>query len=333
MSSTKTNRKSSIVAFVVSGVLIFAAAWVLLNRQFVLDQASVWSFTPSAEVEAIDKRVGFTDKGTFIFYATQPAIASQANFNKECPRQETGSPILGCYTGGDRIYVYDITNEQLTGMEEVTAAHEMLHAAWFRTSGDEKEKLTTELKTAYGKINDPSLKERMDYYERTEPGEFVNELHSILGTEVASLGEPLESYYSKYFDRSAVLKLHDQYSGVYKQLYTRADELYAQMDTLSASIQSRSTAYESNVAQLSADIDSFNTRADNGSFTTQSQFNAERNSLVRRTNSLDVERDAINASIDAYNVLYNEYQELAKQIEVLNDSIDSFKQIDQAPSV
>lgn len=333
MSSTKSSKSGSIVAFVLSAVFITVAAGVLLNRQYVLDQLSVWSYTPSADVSTIGQRVQFTDKGKFVFYATNPAIAKQDDFNKECPRQETGSPILGCYTDDDHIYIYDLTNAKLDGMEEVTAAHEMLHAVWYRTSAADKEKITTELKAAYQKINDSELKTRMDYYERTEPGEFINELHSILGSERESLGEPLESYYGQFFNREALLKLHRQYSVVYNQLYARADELYSSMQTLSVTIKDRTTNYDATVTQLSADIASFNRRANNNDFSSQSQFNTERNALINRTNKLDVERNAINKDIDTYNSYYNEYQDISKQIEVLNNSIDSFKQIDQAPSV
>lgn len=333
MSSTKTNHSGSIISFALSAIFIAAAGWVLFNRQFMLDQLSVWSYTPSSEIASIGQRVEFTDKGKFIFYATKPAVAAQADFNKECPRQEAGSPILGCYTNDDHIYVYDITNEKLDGMEEVTAAHEMLHAVWYRTNTADKEKITSELRLAYEKINDSKLKNRMDYYERTEPGEFINELHSILGSEMGSLGEPLESYYGQFFDRTAVLKLHQQYSKVYNQLYDRADTLYTSMETLSITIKNRSKNYDVAVAQLSADIVSFNRRANNNSFTSQSQFNAQRAALIARTAALDIERTSINSDIDKYDKFYEEYKDISDQIEVLNNSIDSFKQIDQAPSV
>lgn len=304
-----------------------------MNRQYAQDQYSVWTFEPSADVVAISDNSGFTEKGKFIFYATKPSVEDQAGFNEECPRQEAGSPILGCYTTDDRIYIYDLTNEKLKGMEEVTAVHEMLHAVWTRSSQADKQKLDTELRAAYNSLNDEDLKTRMSYYERTEPGEFINELHSILGTEEPNLGPWLEAYYEKYFDRATVLKLHQQYSTVYKELHGRADTLYASMESLAATIEARSTAYDAEAAQLSADIASFNERANSGSFSSQSQFNAERAALVRRTSALDAERDAINAYIVTYNGYYAEYQTIAKQIEVLNDSIDSFKQIDQGPSV
>jgi len=316
-----------------SGLFIVVAGWILLNRQYALDQLSVWSYEPSAAVQTINQKVKFTDKGTFLFFATKPSVADQASFNKECPRQEAGSPILGCYTNDDRIYIYNLTNKQLAGIEEVTATHEMLHAAWYRTSKEDKAKLETELRAAYAKIDDSEIKQRMEYYQRTEPGEYANELHSILGTEVGSLGEPLESYYNKYFNREAVLALHSQYKAVYTALYDRADTLYAEMDTLAASIQSRSTAYEAAVRQYITDVDSFNARAASGSFFSVSQFNSVRSELVARSDSLDNERLSINNDITKYNNNYNEYQDISKQIEVLNQSLDSFNQIQQAPSV
>lgn len=333
MSNTKTSRIGSIVAFVVSGIFIALATWLFFNRQYVLDQLTVWSYTPTSEVESISNKVGFTENGKFVFYATKPEIASHETFNQECPRQETGSPILGCYTTNDRIYIYDLTNEQLMGMEEVTAAHEMLHAVWFRMSDEEKASLTEQLKAAYEKVDNPSLKTRMEYYERTEPGEFANELHSILGTEIHSLGEPLESYYARYFDRQATLALHDKYNDVYQALYARADELYANMQQLSSTIKAEGDRYDAAAAQLSSDINTFNARARSGAFTSQAQFNAERSALVRRSNALNQDRIRINGYIATYNTYYAEYQEIAKQVEVLNDSIDSYSQIDEGPSV
>ncbi len=333
MSNTKTNRAGAIIAFLVSGLFIVAAIWLFTNRQYAMDQFSVWTYEPSEEVAAIGKKVEFTDKGRFIFYATKPELESRESFNKKCPRQETGSPILGCYTSDDRIYVYNLTNEQLEGMEEVTAVHEMLHAVWYRTNASDREKLTKQLEAAYEKLDNKELKTRMDYYQRTEPGEFANELHSILGSEVASLGEPLESYYSQFFNRATVLKLHDQYSSVYKALYDRADVLYKNMQVLGATIESQRTAYDEAAKQLSADIALFNARAQSGAFTSQAQFNNERNALIQRTRALETQRTEINNNIATYNEYYNEYQDISKQIEVLNNSIDSFNQIEKAPSV
>jgi hypothetical protein len=334
MSTSKTNRIWSSVAFVISIITVGLAIWLFLNRQLVLDQLSVWSYQPTASVQAINDKVKFTDKGLFTFYATQPVVAEPSEFNDKCPRREAGSPILGCYTPEDRIYVFNMTNERLEGMKEVTAAHEMLHAAWQRMSEEERTRIGGLLSAAYEKGASPELRERMEYYQRNEPDAITNELHSILGTEVANLGNELETYYQQFFqDRQRILDLHAKYDAVYKSLYTRADELYTTMQTLSSSIEARSGAYDKSVNQLSADIDSFNARANNGDFDSPSVFNSERAALVRRSAQLDAQRDAINRDIATYGQMYEEYQTIASQIEVLNSSIDSFKALGETPTV
>jgi hypothetical protein len=334
MSTSKSNVVRSSIAFVLSLALIAFAGWLYLNRTYVLDQITVWRYEPSAVIKAIGSKVRFTDKGTFTFYATNPVVSSPSDFNTKCPRQEAGSPILGCYTSDDRIYVFDITNQQLDGMKEVTAAHEMLHAAWQRMSSEEQSRIGALLTAEYEKNTDSELKERMAYYQRNEPDALTNELHSILGTEVEDLGSELESYYSQYFkDRQLILTLHQKYNDVYRGLYTRADSLYSSMQALSASIESRSSAYDSSVAELSADIDSFNARANNGDFDSPAQFNAQRATLVSRSSQLEAERAEINTDIALYGSYYDEYQALSLQIEGLNNSIDSFKALGETPTV
>jgi hypothetical protein len=334
MSTSKTSRVGTSIAFVLSVLIVGFAAWLFLNRQMVMDQLAVWSYQPTAAIKELDDKVEFTDKGLFTFYATKPEVTNASEFNGKCPRQETGSPILGCYTSDDHIYVFNVDNPQLDGMKEVTAAHEMLHAVWQRMSPAEQTRVGALVTAAYEKNATPELKQRMAYYQRNEPGAFTNELHSILGTEVANLGPDLDNYYSQYFkNRQVILDLHAKYDAVYTSLYSRADQLYTGMQTLSNSIEARSKTYDSDVAQLTADIDSFNSRANNGGFSSQSQFNSERAALVKRSTQLESERSSINNDITSYNKMYAEYQTIASQIEVLNDSIDSFKALGQTPTV
>ncbi|MES2631291.1 MAG: hypothetical protein V4611_05030 [Patescibacteria group bacterium] len=334
MSTSKTSRVWSSIAFALSIITVGFAIWLFMNRQFALDQVTVWSYEPTASVEELKDKVQLTEKGQFIFYATKPAVANSEEFNSSCPRQEAGSPILGCYTTDGRIYVFDVTNTQLDGMKEVTAAHEMLHAVWQRLDSSEQARLTTLLQTAYENNITPKLKERMEYYQRNEPDAITNELHSIIGTEVSDVGPELEKYYAQYFEnRQTILSFYAKYDTVYSTLYDRADQLFADMEALSTSIQEQSKQYDADVAQLTADINSFNTRANSGEFNTVSQFNAERATLVRRSAQLEVQRDAINGSIATYNVMYEEYQTIASQLEFLNSSIDSFKALEETPSV
>jgi len=333
MSDKKHNPAGIIIGSIFSLLIFVLAGWLLFNRQFVVDQLAVWSFTPSSEVSAIEDRIDFTNKGSFYFLATQPSIDQAETFNQDCPRQETGSPIVGCYASG-RIYIYDITNEKLNGIKEVTVAHETLHAIWERASAEEQKRLGGLLRAEYAKLDDGELKTRMDYYARTEPGQFENELHSIIGTEVADISPELETYYSHFFeDRQIILNFHAQYSAVFEDLSTRADTLYGELTALSDSIARRTTQYNSDVTLLSADIAAFNERANNGGFASMNQFNNERAALVARSNQLGSERTAINSDIATYTAKYDQYQEIAGEIEILNKSIDSITNLEPAPSL
>lgn len=333
MSNTNRSTFRTVTTLVISACLIGAALWVLFNRQFVLDTVTNATFKPTTEVASLANETKLTSTGRFSFYATSPAVLDKNAFNSSCPRRESNSPILGCYTSADRIYIYNVSDPRLDGMKEVTAVHEMLHAIWVRKSPEEKQALDTKLRQAYEQHADDELRKRMEYYERTEPGEFVNELHSILGTEVGSLGSDLESYYDTYFSRSAVLAFHEQYSSTYKQLTGRADQLVSLMTDLGKTIDAKSKTYTSESAAFSQQINSFNSRAANGGFTSQSQFNAERAQLIARSAQLEAMREEINRSIETYNGYYAEYQEISKQVEGLNQSLDSYQTLDKAPSV
>src|SRR5687767_3715341 len=142
MSATKRQVKNSggVIPLLVGVVSIILAFVVFFNRQYIIDQIVVWQYRPSPAIASIVDRAHLNDKGEFYFYASTPMIEDAASFNKNCTKQEEETAILGCYVNR-RIYVYDVTNKKLDGIEEVTAAHEMLHAVYDRLSGDEKQKV------------------------------------------------------------------------------------------------------------------------------------------------------------------------------------------------
>lgn len=329
--------RPSIIAPVVASILsvgiVLAIGWAILNRQYVADQVTIWAYQPAASIETIEDRIQLTDEGAFYFRASQPEVATAETFNQDCPRQESGSPILGCYASG-RIFIYDVENEDLDGIEEVTAAHEMLHAAWERMSDSDREKIEPLLEAAYDDLADAELQSRMEYYHRTEPGQFYNELHSILPTEFKTLSPDLETYYKKYFkNRSIVIQLFEQYDGVFDELTKKAERLYQDLTELGKSLETKAATYQKDVTALSADIDDFNRRADSGDFSSIYQFNVERNALIARTNELEAQRTAINRDIATYNKKYDQYQAVATEIKSLNESIDSISNLAPAPSI
>jgi chaperonin cofactor prefoldin len=334
MSDKKHSLSRTLFGGLFSIAILGIATFILLNQQYVKDQVTVWSYKPTSNIQALEKNIDFTDKGKFNFYAQQPEVDGSDAFNKNCQRQEVGNPILGCYLSS-RIYVFDVTNTQLDGIEEVTAAHETLHAVWERMSDGDRAHVSTLLEAEYAKLGDNTdLTQRMDYYKRAEPGQFDNELHSILGTEIPNLGPELEAHYKEYFnDRQKIVDYHTKYAAVFTGLKSQSDSLYNELTTLGSSIESRSKQYDTDVKQLSADISAFNTRADNGDFSSINQFKSERAALLARSNQLDADRASISADIDTYNAKYAQYQKVSSEIEALNKSIDSIKDLQPAPSV
>lgn len=303
-------------------VLLGVLVWV--NHQLIIDTISFWRYKPSSEIAAIVNRTQLSDDGKFMFYASHPRIDDSKAFNEECERKESGTAILGCYVN-DRIFIYDVTDSRLEGIKEVTAAHEMLHAVYDRLSGDEKNRINKLVDAEYEKLKDnPSYAERMAFYDRTEPGERGNELHSILGTEVSTLHSDLEAHYGKYFkDRKKILSLYNNYNSAFTSLAKQAKQLSSELDSINAQIKSASASYNEEVKTLNEDINAFNSRAASGSFDSQAQFNNERQALVDRANQISKSREAVNALIDRYNMLRTKYNSIVTQSNDLYKSIDS----------
>lgn len=304
-------------------ILILITTWLVLNRQYVVDQINVWNYKPSSDIKQIETRSGLAGKGLFYLYSSNPQVDGSADFNVNCGKREAQSAILGCYTNRN-IFVYNVSNDQLDGIEEVTTAHETLHAVWDRMSDADKKAVSALLEAQYASMNDPKLKERMDYYDRTEPGERDNELHSIIGTEVASISPELDDYYSQYFDdRSKVTTLYASYNAVFTKLADESEALYAQLGVLSTEIDTLKAAYQTEATTLSNDIANFNQKANGGGFTSDSEFNKQRAVLLNRSKLLEAQRTLINAKVKLYNEDNIKYQALVVQSEALNKSIDS----------
>jgi hypothetical protein len=326
MSNKSHSFAGTLVATISTIAVVGAAGWVILNHQYVLDQFNVWWYQPSSAVATISDRAGMSEKGKFYLYASQTKIETAQEFNNSCVRQEPNSAILGCYAV-QKIYVYDVTNPELDGVEEVTASHEMLHAVWERMNQSEKKSLGTLLQTAYIKLDDPKLNERMEYYERTEPGERLNELHSILGTEYTSLGSDLEAHYAKYFtDRTKVVALHAKYESKFESLKSQADALSIELAALKKTIEAQSNQYNSEAVSIStaaAELKQKYNSVDRTSSSEVNAYNAQRQVLLDRIAALDSVKLQIMSQIDEFNKKVEEYNSLVVSTNELNKSLDS----------
>lgn len=313
-------------------VFVLAAIWLWFNQQYVLDQIAVWQYKPTAEVAQLADNAGLNDRGKFLYYASQPEIDGTQRFNQVCDRKEEATAVLGCYNGS-RIFIYDVKDERLRGIKEVTAAHEMLHAAWQRFSESERQKVGELLEVEYRKLeSDAEYSERIAFYARTEPGQRANELHSLIATEIRDISAELSKHYEQFFnDREKVVALHEAYRSVFEKLDTEAKALYAELQELAQIIHSTSERYNKDVETLNKEIQDFNTRAEAGQFSSQREFNDERAALINRANDLETARAGINSKMTAYETKRQAYNEIANESRQLVDSLDS--NLAPAPSV
>ena len=323
------------ISALVSIALAGGGGWLLTHQQRVIDQVAVWQFTPDAAISSYAERSTMTDEGRFLFYASRPVIAAKDDFDDYCSSQAEGVGILGCYLHADRrIYLFDVTDDRLDGIEEVVAAHEMLHAAWDRMSDDDHKKLEPLLDAeAAARADDAEFTKRMEFYATAEPDERYNELHSIIGTEFADISPKLESHYDLYFsDRAALIALHVKSNEVFLAQQAAIDDLIKQMDALKAGVDADYASYNAGYDELNADISDFNERAQNGGFSSQRAFTAARDDLLERQQELDALYASITERVTQYDGLVAQLNDLNAQVSELNESINVTPRSETPPS-
>jgi len=320
----KTRHIHPIISFIFSVGFIGLALFLVINKQYIIDLISFYQYKPSQEMANIIDTTGVNEHGRFLFYASQPLLESTSQFNQFCDRVEQTTSILGCYSDY-RIYIYHIQEDQLDGINEVTAAHEMLHAAYERLTTKERDDFINLAKVEYNKLKSvESFEERMQYYEKAEPGQRYNELHSIIGTEVANISPELEKYYQRYFsDRQKVVSLYEKYIKVFHKLDDKAEQLSKRLGEMTKDINQEVPAYNQSVQAVNSQISEFNQKASSGGFSSEAEFYYERVLIINRIEELNVMRDQINEKISQYNKILQEYNSIVIKSNNLYKSMDS----------
>lgn len=325
LQKSASSGSSSLKALLAAGIFIALAAAIFLNRQFIVDHFVAASFSPSPGVVEAGNRAGLNDLGQFYVKVSRTELNSREDFNSACGSLQTEKTVvLGCYKNPEkRIYVYDINDDQLDGIKETSLAHEMLHAAYDRLGSGEKERINRLLESEAKTITDQRLLDVIKHYEQAEPRAVVNELHSIIGTELRVISSELEEYYARYFsNRQAVVALKEKYEKVFTDLADKQQALVRQLNLYSSEILSRQAQYDADYRVLNRDVEAFKTWANSRS-ATENEFEARRSALQGRIAALNDEHRAIKELIDRYNSQKAELDELNLQATSLNQSIDS----------
>ena len=316
--------KLATIIIIVVSVSIGICAW--LNRTLISDVISSLFSRITPEAAEVAENVGFTDYGRLVFSATNANLEDRDSFNERCRSHDQDVSVLGCYTN-DHIYIYNIKNDDLNGVVESTAAHELLHAIWSRLDSSEKNRLSKYLLEVYndGKYHE-MLAEDLENYGELER---IDELHSRIGTEVAELPAELENHYAKYFvNQDLVVDFYDSYIEPFKELAEEIERLSAELEKLDAEIEARIKAYYERAHSLAAEVEEFNNCAVSGCFTSQAIFSARRSVLQSAQDALSDEFDAVNELVDEYNDLVTEYNENVIRGDALEKAINSNSEIE-----
>ena len=308
-------------------ILILAVA-AYAHRQQITDRVAAAGFDAPMEISELTERLNLTEDGEVVFFATQPTLESSQYFNDQCSRVDhvDGGHVLGCFSDGN-IHLFEVRDERLNGIVEVTAAHELLHAVHARMRDSEREEFDRRLEAEYEVLaqTNPALVERMKVYEGLSRSGFANELHSVLGTEVAVLPEWLEAHYARWFlDRSMIVTLFDGYHGLFVALQEEADNLAAELETIRASVEQRNAAYSEAVDAFNADAREFKRRNENFEFSSNvTEFNRLMTELGERRAALDTELAAIRAEVARFDEKRARLEEIGKTSADLDQQIDS----------
>lgn len=283
----------------------FVALLVVLatKRQALQDWWRLHNYTPPAAVAQLAMEDTMTAEARHLFYVNYPVITSGAIFTSHCPLGSEKTVVLGCYVGADQgIYLYDVTDSRLQGVEQVTAAHEMLHAAYRRLPSGERRRIDTLLTNFYATgLTDQRIKDTIAAYKKSEPGDVVNEMHSVFGTEVGHLPAPLERYYSQYFhDRSKITA----YTASYQAAFTSRQALIRQYDNQLQTLKIQINTSQAEITKQKAELDALN-----------QQLQSERNNN---------QVAAYNSGVDSYNTAVNTYNAL---LQTTKDLISQYNTI------
>lgn len=285
-----------IFSFVVTAIVLAVPAVLWLQRDALFDYMRLRGYEPSAQIVRIADTTTMTDDTRRLFYVYHPALADRAGFNKYCGNTES-TIVLGCYIQHQGIYLYNVPDERLSGVVEVTAAHEVLHAAYDRLSSSERDRIDRLTAQAAQAVTDERFKQTIENYRKKDPNIVPNELHSILATEIRDLPAELEKHYAQYFtDRLAIVKLAESY----KQEFTSREERVAAIDL--------------RLKDIKGDIDQLNAQLESQ----QQDLKRQHDSLQRQKSNGQIEEynaavPAYNASVAAFNATVNRQKSLVTE--------------------
>lgn len=317
MAETSHRALRRVVTVIVVSLIAVAGVFAYSNKQFLNDVWAANTFQPTAEITSLKQSLALTDQGNRVFLASHPTLDDAEQFNTNCAgvdHAEDGH-ILGCFAQ-DRIHLFNIQDERLAGIVEVTAAHELLHAVFQRIQGPARDDLVNKLISLYDemKVSHPALAERMSVYEHLSRTSFANELHSVFATEAWPLPAWLEQHYAAWFaDQQIISTFYNSFHGTFEDLYARSEALSAELESIRVDVEARREAYREAVEIYNAELADFKQR--NEAY----EFSSNPAEFYLLLDDFDARRAALNAEVDALNAEIARYETLRAELNKLSE--------------
>lgn len=296
---------------------------IFVNAQALTDWWQLRGYVPPSVVNILATQDTMTAYARHIFYVNHPDIESDiTKFRKDCGQTEK-TIILGCYHSNQAgIFVYNVTDPRLAGVQQVTSAHEMLHAGYDRLNPKDRDYINGLLNNFYNNgLKDQRIIDTINLYRQTEPDDVINEMHSIFGTEIADLPPSLETYYKKYFsDRAVIVKNASAYED---EFTTRENQIKAddqQLARLKTQINAQEQSLQSQLTQINNERDRLDNLRSSGR---AAEYNSGVDSFNRQVSIYNSGIAKLRAEITAFNQLVDERNKLAKELASLNQAIDT----------
>lgn len=301
--------------FVISLPLL--AFW---QRTAIFDEIRLYNYSAPSSIVKLADETSMMPSMRRLFYVYHPSLNDKTTFNDNCRKNEL-TIVLGCYVDGRGIYLLDVTDSRLSGVEQVTAAHEALHAAYARLSSKERKKVDAMTSAYFSTTTNQRLKDTIELYKKQNASVVPNELHSILGTEIRILPADLENYYKQYFaDRLKVVGFSEQY----EQAFTDRKNQVAAYDIQLSSLKDQISNLQASLELQESDLISERARMDELESSGQiAEYNKAVPGFNQKVNSYNKEVDTLTSLITQYNEIVPARNALVSEELELVQAIDS----------
>lgn len=313
-------RIKNLLSWLILVVLLAALALGITKAQAIDDWLKLRSYEPSSRVVQLADHTTMTDGTRRVFYVNHPSLDSKEAFNTHCSSAEQ-TIVLGCFIENRGIFLLDVEDKRLSGVVEVTAAHEVLHAMYERLSASERQRVDRMTNEFFQTLDNDRIKKTIENYRKKDPTVVPNELHSILGTEVSELSPELETYYAQYFsDRQKIVEYSDKYEEVFTDIETKAESYDTELAALKQKIEQNKTE----INAKGQEIDGQQRKLD--SLLAANQIEEYNNQIPAYNNLVNNYNRLVNETkqaINSYNRVLNERNTLVIQQQELYKAIDS----------